>query len=375
MDGELAMRVLVLVPYPLNTAPSQRFRLEQWAPLLRSQGIELEFSAFFDAPALRHLHSPGRLLHKTRAVLAGLSRRRRDLRRAAEFDAIVIHRTAWLVAPTTVELAYSGRGVPVIFDFDDAVYLAHGSGANRLFDWLKFPAKISALCRTSRAVSAGSAYLADWARQHTDRASVVPTSIDLERYALREPLSRPRLAVGWTGSATSLTHLEASAPMLRRFLAARDVELRVVSNRRPCIPGVPAAWRPWTPATEVEEIRAFDIGIKPLPDDEWSRGKCPMKELQYMALGLPVVCSAVGGSREAVQHGESGFLVTSEDAWIDALSRLADSAELRRRMGLAGRRIVERRYSSSAAAERFAELLRQVTGARPAVAAGETWAP
>jgi glycosyltransferase involved in cell wall biosynthesis len=122
-------------------------------------------------------------------------------------------------------------------------------------------------------------------------------------------------------------------------------------------------WRPWTPETEVEEIGAFDIGIKPLPDDEWSRGKCPMKELQYMALGLPVVCSAVGGSREAVRHEETGFLVTSEDDWIEALSRLVESPELRLRMGQAGRRVVEERYASTVAATRFADLLREA-GAR-----------
>ena len=357
------MKVLALVPYPLDTAPSQRFRLEQWAPLLRRDGIDVEFSAFFDAQALRHLHSAGRFLRKTKAVLAGLRRRWRDLERAREFDAVVIHRTAWLVAPAAFELAYGRRGVPVIFDFDDAVYLAHGSGANRLFDRFKFPAKIAALCGSSQAVSAGSAYLAEWAGQHTNRVSVVPTSIDLARYAPRGAERGARPIIGWTGSATSLSHLEASAPMLQRFLAAHDVELRVVSNRQPRIPGVRAVWRPWAPATEVEEIRAFDIGIKPLPDDEWSRGKCPMKELQYMALGLPVVCSAIGGSREAVRHEETGFLVTNEDAWIEALSRLVDSSDLRHRMGRAGRRIVEERYSGGSATARFAAVVRAAVSA------------
>jgi hypothetical protein len=357
------MRVLALVPYPLDTTPSQRFRLEQWAPLLGREGIELEFSPFFDAQAMRYLHAPGGLWRKIRAVMAGLRTRRRDLGRARGFDAVVIHRTAWLVAPTSLELAFARQGVPVVFDFDDAVYLPHGSGANRLFDWLKFPAKISALCRSSRAVTAGSAYLGAWAERHSGHVSVVPTSIDLDRYTLahaREPGAR--LVVGWTGSATSLTHLEASAPMLQRLLAVRDVELRVVSNRAPRIPGVSAVWRQWAPETEVEEIRAFDVGIKPLPDDEWSRGKCPMKELQYMALGIPVVCSAVGGSREAVRHEETGYLVASEEDWVTALSRLADSPALRRRMGQAGRRVVEARYCTANAAARFAEALRTAVG-------------
>jgi glycosyltransferase involved in cell wall biosynthesis len=357
------MRALALVPYPLDTTPSQRFRLEQWAPRLRTCDIELVFSPFFDGAAMRHLHARGHIWHKVRAVLAGMRRRQCALRRARDFDAVVIHRTAWLVGPTSLELAFARRGVPTVFDFDDAVYLAHGSGANRLFDWLKFPAKIPALCHRSRVVSAGSAYLAEWASQFSDCVRVVPTSIELARYTMRPREQRPgeRLVVGWTGSATSLTHLEDSAPMLQMFLAQRDVELRVVSNRAPHIPGVPAVWRPWSAETEVDEIRQFDIGIKPLPDDQWSRGKCPMKELQYMALGVPVVCSAVGGSREAVSDGETGYLVSSREDWLRALSRLVDLAELRRRMGQAGRRVVEERYSSETVSRSFAEVLRTAT--------------
>ena len=171
------------------------------------------------------------------------------------------------------------------------------------------------------------------------------------------------MVVGWTGSGTSLTHLESFTDVLRPLLAARSVELRVISSRRPELGGLPVTFREWSPASEVEEVRAFDIGIKPQPDDAWSRGKCAMKELQYMALGIPAVCSPVGGSRESIRHGENGFLAATADEWLESLLRLVDDAPLRERVGRAGRRTVEQRYSAHASASAFADALRTGPGA------------
>jgi glycosyltransferase involved in cell wall biosynthesis len=246
----------------------------------------------------------------------------------------------------------------VIFDFDDAIYLRDTSGANPLFDRLKFPSKTVTLCRRSAVVSAGSRYLANWALEHARTVVTVPTTIDLERYVRpRPPQERKRVVVGWAGSSTSLGHLERFAPMLRELAARREVEIRVVANRRPELPDLAVDWRPWSAQTEVQEIADFDVGIKPLPDDPWSRGKCPMKELQYMALEVPVVCSAVGATREAVRHGESGFSVTTQAEWLESLMQLIDSPELRRRMGRAGRAIVEREYATVVSVRRLLDAL------------------
>jgi glycosyltransferase involved in cell wall biosynthesis len=257
-----------------------------------------------------------------------------------------------------LERVLAAGGPPLLFDFDDAIWLRHTSGANALFDRLKFPGKTATLCRLADRVVVGSDYLAGWARQHSARVDVVPTSIDTAAYEVRDRPAGERVVVGWTGSATSMTHLEAAAPLLRRLAAARPVELRVLSTRTPVLPDVPVVFRHWTPANEVEEIRAFDIGIKPMPDDEWARGKCPMKELQYLALRIPAVCSAVGGSREAVRHGDNGFLVSSEDEWMEALLRLVDDPGLRARLGEAGRRTVLERYASPRSAAGFAASVR-----------------
>src|SRR5262249_19171866 len=185
-------------------------------------------------------------------------------------DAILIHRTACLVGPALLERMLTLLRKPIFFDFDDAIYLQHTSGANRVFDWLKFPGKTAVLCRLSALVVAGSEYLAAYAREHNPRVVVVPTSIDTDLYTPSASEERHnRVTIGWTGSATSLTYLEQFAPVLRELLSRRDVEIRVQSNRRPELPGVPVVWQPWSPTTEIQEIRRYHIGIKPMPDDAW----------------------------------------------------------------------------------------------------------
>jgi glycosyltransferase involved in cell wall biosynthesis len=354
------MRVLALVPYPLGTTPSQRYRLEQWAPLLaRDHGIQVEWAPFADASLARLLSRRGRLASKAWRMARATVSRWRALRRPLPHDVVVVHRAAFWAGPAWLESALSGTGRPYVFDFDDAIWLRHTSGANALFDRLKFPGKTAALCRGAALVVTGSEYLAGYARGHASRVRVVPSSIDTDAYGLRPRPPNERVVIGWTGSGTSLTHLEAFADVLRDLLAARPVELRVVSSRPPEISGLPVAFREWTPATEVEEVRAFDIGIKPQPDEPWSRGKCAMKELQYMALGIPSVCSPVGGSLESVRHGENGFLAATPAEWRSHLLRLIDEPGLRERLGRAGRATVEERYSARASAAAFAAALRE----------------
>ena len=360
-DGGRAIELIAFVPYPPNTTPSQRFRIEQWRGVLDELGIQIRLAPFADLRLMSLLYQPGRAAQKIAGMIAGFVRQARNVATAGRVDAILIHRAACLAGPALLERVLTLWRKPILFDFDDAIYLRHTSGANRLFDWLKFPGKTAALCRLSSFVVAGNEYLAAYARKHNPRVVVVPTSIDTDLYT---PMEREdwsgRVTIGWTGSATSLTYLETFAPVLRELLRRRDVEIRVQSNRPPALSGIPVVWQPWSPETEIQEIRRYHIGIKPMPDDPWARGKCPMKELQYMALGVPAVCSAVGTSVEVIRDGENGFLATNLDQWLEHLTRLVDDAALRRTIGLAGRQTVEERYSMRRCASRFAEALRSV---------------
>ena len=357
--------ITAFVPYEVNTAPSQRFRIEQWIPYLADRGVDIDVRAFAGPELTALLQRPGRNLRKTILTLSGFARIARAAATLTRGRVALVHRAACLAGPPIVERLLRARGHPLLYDFDDAIFKLHTSGSNRAGAWLKAPGKTATICRISDHVVVGNSYLAGWAGQHNPHVSVVPTSVDTDRCRPRP--SGPaggRIVVGWTGSATSQTYLEAFAPELRALLASRDVELRVLSTREPLLPGVPHVWRPWSPATEAEDVAAFDIGIMPMPDEEWALGKCALKALQYMAAAVPTVASAIGANREVIEHGRDGLLASTTEEWLACITALVDDPGLRSRLGTAGRHTVEERFSMRGSAEKFERVVREVVERR-----------
>ena len=359
------IRITAFVPYEPDTAPSQRFRIEQWVPYLAMAGFDVEIQPFAGPELTTLLRQPGRTLRKTFLALAGFVRTARTAASLPRGRVALVHRAACLAGPPIVEKTLRARGHPLLYDFDDAIFRLHTSASNRAAAWLKHPGKTATICRISDHVVVGNSYLADWVRQHNPRVSVIPTSVDTDRCRPRPSAEgRGGIVVGWTGSATSQTYLEAFVPMLRAVTASRGIELRVLSTREPILPGVPHTWRPWSPATEAEEVAAFDIGIMPMPDEEWARGKCALKALQYMAAALPTVASGIGANREVIEHGRDGLLASTDQEWLECITTLVDDPGLRRRIGLAGRRTVEERYSMRGSAAKLESVVREVVQRR-----------
>lgn len=353
------IKVGALIPYPVNIAPGQRYRIEQWEGHLRSLGITVEMLPFVDETLMRALHQPGRYLAKAMGLARCFLRRIQLLGSLRKYEAIYLFRTASIVGPALLEYIFPLLRRPVIFDFDDAIYLLHTSAANRYFGWLKFPGKTAALCRLSSHVIVGNGYLAEYAQQYNRQVTIIPSSVDTDAFTSKtEKESQSRVIVGWTGSSTSQTHLEGYTPLLRELMKQRDIELHVISDRQPDMPGVPVVWHRWSPETEIADMARFDIGIMPMPDDQWSLGKCSMKALLYMAMGIPTICSAIGMNKEVIQHGENGLLAKTDDEWLEGLKMLIDDATLRRRLGVAGRQTIEERYSMRRCAALFATVIR-----------------
>jgi len=360
-----AISVCGFVPYALKTTPSQRFRIEQWLPHLNAEGIDVRLFPFADELLMERLPRPGHLIGKATALLKAFVRSGANALSSWRYDVILVHRAICIAGPAILERLLASTCRPVIYDFDDAIWMLHTSAANRRFGWLKCPAKTAAICRLSTHVVVGNRFLHDYAREFNDNVTLIPSSVDTETFRPHErPESGGRVVIGWTGSSTSQTHLELFAPMLRELCARPDVELRVHSDREPILPGVPFVWRPWSASSEARELGAFDIGIMPMPDDPWARGKCAMKALLYMAMGIPAVCSPVGANCEVIRHGENGLLVRSREDWLANLAALIDDARLRARLGSAARRTVEDHYSAKRCAARFADVVRQAVAGR-----------
>lgn len=355
------MKVLAVVPSLYDTSPGQRFRLEQWEPLLTEWGVNISYSPF-ETPELREiLYKPGGPTKKIGAVIRGLQRRSEELRSVKDFDLVYVFREAALLGPAWFERKIAASGVPMIFDFDDAVFVAYKSPSNGYLSYLKFPRKTETIIRRSAHVMAGNRYLADYAQKFNDNVTVVPTTIDTEKYTV-EPKKRSVdvPVIGWSGSFSTVQHLDTIREALQELSNKHRFKLRVIGTAKYYLDGVQTEAIEWRSETEVDDLRAIDIGVMPLPDDEWSKGKCGLKALQYMALGIPTVCSPVGVNTEIIQDGQNGYIADSPTEWVEKLSRLILDKESRLRLGNAGRQTVEEKYSAIAQAPKVFDLFQSV---------------
>jgi glycosyltransferase involved in cell wall biosynthesis len=356
------VRVLGLVPYPTRCAPGQRYRIEQWAPLLADQGVQLTFFPFLRPQAMQVLYRSGRTLVKIYETLAAYGRRVGTLQReCARFDAAFVYREAALLGTAWLERIVARR-MPLVFDFDDAIYLPTSAEANRPFGRLKSRTKTRDICRLARHVTVGNEELARFARRHAADVTVIPSTIDTDEYQLSPRAPNQKPIVGWTGSATTQPYLQALAPALRELRRRIDFELLVIGGDT-VVEGVPSTCRPWSADSEAADLRSIDVGVMPLVDDDWARGKCGMKALQYMGLGIPPVVSPVGVNATIVRDGENGFHARTDTEWVQRLELLLRDANLRARIGVAARRTVEERYAARVQAPRMAEVLRSVAAA------------
>jgi glycosyltransferase involved in cell wall biosynthesis len=361
------IRVLALSPIPEEGAGC-RFRIAQFMPYLASVGVEVTLSSLFTTDFFRLVYKPGHYARKAVTFAALSARRLGSLRDVRRFDVVFIYREMFPIGPAIVERLIAARGrPPIVFDFDDAIFLPNVSDANRLIGVLKRPQKVAAIIRSSDHVITCNEYLAAYARRFTSAVTTIPTSVDTARFA---PAAGARstargdagnLVVGWIGSPTTSGYIRSLAPVLRRVHERHPFTLRVSgAGERFEIPGVTIDHQPWSLEREVELFNTCDVGVYPLADDEWSKGKCGFKALEFMACGVPVVAAAVGVNREIVADGDNGFLASTEDEWVEKLTRLLADAALRRRFAEAGRRTVEERYSVRVNAPRLAETLRKV---------------
>jgi glycosyltransferase involved in cell wall biosynthesis len=384
-DGRI--RVLALSPIPEEGAGC-RFRIAQFIPYLESVGIDVTLRSLFTPEFFRLVYKPGHYLQKA-ATFAALSMRRLgSLRDLARFDVIFIYREMFPIGPALIErLIAARRRPPIVFDFDDAIFLPSVSDANRLILALKRPQKVAAIIRSSNHVITGNEYLAQYARRFNAAVTTIPTSVDTdlfvpshtgdpervalhgpERVALHEPSGNGAAParepiVGWIGSPTTGAYIRSLSNVLRRVRERHPFVLRVSGVGEPfAIPGVRIDDDPWALTREVQLFNTCDVGVYPLADDEWSKGKCGFKAIEFMACGVPVVAAAVGVNREIIEDGVNGFLAAGEDEWVEKLGRLLSDTALRRRFAEAGRRTIQERYSVQVNARKLAATLRAVAG-------------
>ncbi len=326
--------------------PSSRYRAFQLADAYRKEGIEREIRTLFDDDYFAIVRMPpsaARSLKKVGYVTRRFKERKAELRNR-NGDLAIIEGQLFPYLPFACEKKYLPPRYLV--EFDDAIYLTH-------------PSKLPRVFRHATAVLAGNRTLADFASRHNKQVHVVPTVLDTTVFRPLPKAASSKIRIGWSGLEYNVKYVRGLTPVFWKLLKKYPVEFVVLSGSPPENISFPHRFVKWDPAKEAEQIGEFDIGVMPLQMDEWCKGKCGLKLLQYMSLGIPAVATPVGVNSEIIRDGENGYLAVGLEQWEECLSRLIEDADLRKSIGNAGRQTVVERYSTAVWVPRILEIYRQ----------------
>ena len=356
--GAMNHSVLLLSRY-VRRGPSSRVRHYNFVPALEQAGFRVTVAPFLDDEYLDRFYRGDR--RSPQLLMKAYWRRLRQISTARRYDLIWIEKEALPWLPAVVERAFFGER-PIVIDFDDPWHLRY-AGHWSVVVRVVLGRKLEAMAAHAKVVTAGSPALAEWAKSSKAPCVIeIPPAVDIARYPVL-PLPGGPFTIGWIGTPRNEAYLELIAEPLRRIHATHGARVRLIGGSgHLSLPGVVIDNVPWREETEAEELARCHVGVMPLLDGPWERGKCGYKLIQYMAAGRPAVASAIGASSSIVSHGETGFLAKTTQEWISALSELACDLERVRSMGLAARQQAQDKYSLERNSPRLVEILLDAVG-------------
>lgn len=356
-------KVLFIALHRPGRSPSQRFRYEQYVNFLEQNNFDCSWSYLLNEKEDTIFYSPGNSLKKLMILIKAFFIRIKDIFRANQYDILFIQREAYMIGPAFFERLLKLGNHKIIYDFDDAIWINDTSEENKKFSWLKSPGKVKDIIALSDSVFVGNNYLYNYANNYNNNVKIIPTTIDTDRI---KPFSmtdnNTRVCVGWSGSPTTIKHFKTVIPVLKRIkkIFGNKVYFKLIGDEKYEDKILEIKGVKWTKEDEIKSISEIDIGIMPLPDNEWTKGKCGFKSLLYMAMEIPAVISPVGINTEIIQDGINGFIAHHEEEWIQKLSLLIEDKELRKRIGKAGRKTVIEKYSVESQKKYYLQYLNEL---------------
>lgn len=342
------MKILFIEPYPIE-GPSSRYRVEQYIPYLKKNGIKCIVRPFISSRFFQIIYQEGYLAKKLIFFLQSSIRRFLDLFTAVHCDIIFIHLEAFPYGPPVFEWTLKLLRKKIIYDLDDSIYLGKTSPQNRFLKFLKSPSKIKKILKISDHVITCNRFLFDFAKKFNKNIAIIHTSIDTDKFVpkIKNFNDEQELTIGWIGSHTTALYLEQLIPVFRQLSKKYNFNLKIIGAGRHNlrIEGITIINLDWRLEDEIGQFQSLDIGVYPLPENEWTLGKTGFKTIQYMSVGIPCVVSSVGSNKHIVKDGVNAYLAKTDKEWIEKLSKLIDDAELRKRIGLAGRHTILEKYS------------------------------
>ena len=352
-------KILFLAHHRIDRSPGQRYRFEQFFDYLEQKGIQCFLANIINEKDEKDLYHSKNILKKIKIGLNSYKRRWFHTSEIHHYDLIVIYREVLPTKSIYFEKYIHKNNVPIVYDFDDAIWVKDVSEVNKKISFLKDEKKIEKILPLCKHITCGNEYLANFARKINPNVTIIPSTVDTDLYKPIVTYSKSDIVkIGWVGSHTTVKHFEMITDVYLELKKKFKNKIEFVligdeqyQNEQLGIKGVK-----WENKKEVELFNSFDIGIMPIPNNEWSKGKCGMKGLLYMSVGVPTVMSAVGMNKKIIQNGKNGFLANNSTEWLEILSNLIMDKQLRKKIGANGRNSVEKNYSKNVVKETYFKL-------------------
>lgn len=356
-------KIVAFVPNILNFSPGQRIRIETWAKHLDKFGWEVEFFPFEDESLNEIFYKPGNNTKKSLRLMRCFLNQAKNVIANHKCDVVFIYREASLIGPALLERVLKYRNIPIVYDLDDPIFLPYISPVNKKFSLLKFSKKTHSLFRFSDHIISINGIIGDYAKKYNPHVTVIPNFVDVSTYKpgiRQEGAEINDVRIGWTGSISTLQNLDVLKGPLRILQQESGVKIRLIANGTTKLEGVELEQKAWSADKEVSYLQDCDIGIVPLTYLEWNPWKFFLKTIQYMAIGLPVVAQKIGSNSEVIEDGVTGFLVESEEEWLEKLRLLIKDRSLRLKIGAAARKVAVKKYSVEAQMPQVAAVFDKV---------------
>lgn len=361
---EKPLKILAIVPYHLDYCAGQRFRIELWAKELAKRNISVEYLPFTNQDLTDILYEKGRSFKKAALMLSAFIKQLTRTFQTQKPDLIFIYREAAIAGPAIIEKIVRRWKVPIVYDIDEPLFVPYTSPSNGNLNKLKFFSKVDELFKMSDCVFAVNKAIADYAAQFNKNVEIVPMTVDIERY--QPPKNKAQNAkplIAWVGTRTNQPNIELAVPAMRELRKTHDFKFRIIADDAMSFEGLDVDFVPWAYDIEVPKLQEADIGVTPVGESVWGKWKFFFKTVQFMAIGLPVVASAIGSNLEIIEDGVNGFLARNDEEWHEKLKILIENPSLRAEFGAKARETVLERFTLEKQfdflEDKFAELTAQ----------------
>lgn len=356
-------KILFLSPYPVNKAPSQRLKYEQYFKAMEAHGFEVETSSFVSLKFWNIIYKKGFVVKKVIYTISGYIRRTSDLFKLKKYDIVYIHLWVTPFGFPIYEKLVRFLSKKIIYDIDDMIFLGHSSEANRLLENLKGKNKMITLMKDANHIITCTPTLDNFVRQYNLNTTDISSTIDTEKYKPKVHKTSEKTVLGWSGSHSTSKYVKLLEPIFLELIEKNyNFEVMVIGdeNFKFNSDSIPLKSISWNLETEVLDLKKIDIGLYPLPNEKWVLGKSGLKALQYMSLGIPTVATKIGANTRIIKHQINGYLVNENAQWINCIEKLIKNAELRNKIGLNAVETVEKNFSIKSSTKTYLDVLRGV---------------